>query len=77
SVVEQAARLAAAMAHRATPTVVITNEVGMGVHPETELGRRYRDVLGRANQVLAAGAERSLLLVAGRALRLDDPPSEP
>jgi adenosylcobinamide kinase/adenosylcobinamide-phosphate guanylyltransferase/adenosylcobyric acid synthase len=45
----------------------------MGVHPETALGRRYRDVLGRVNQVWAAAADASLLLVAGRAIRLDDP----
>jgi adenosyl cobinamide kinase/adenosyl cobinamide phosphate guanylyltransferase len=55
------------------PTVVVSNEVGMGVHPETPLGRRYRDDLGRVNQLVAAVADRSLLLVAGRAVRLDNP----
>ncbi len=55
------------------PVVVVTNEVGLGVHPETALGRRYRDVLGAVNQRWAARAERSFLLVAGRALRLDAP----
>ena len=53
------------------PTVVVTNEVGLGVHPDTELGRQYRDVLGRVNQHLGrAPPSRSLLLVAGRALPL-------
>lgn len=66
----ETARIAAA---RDDPTVAITNEVGLGVHPETELGRRYRDVLGRVNQVWAAVADPALLLVAGRATRLDDP----
>lgn len=55
------------------PTVVISNEVGMGVHPETPLGREYRDELGRINQLVASVADRSLLLVAGRALRLEKP----
>jgi adenosylcobinamide kinase/adenosylcobinamide-phosphate guanylyltransferase len=55
------------------PVVVVTNEVGMGIHPDRPLGRRYRDVLGRVNQVLAADADDALLMVAGRALRLDDP----
>ncbi|MFM2078910.1 MAG: adenosylcobinamide kinase/adenosylcobinamide-phosphate guanylyltransferase [Actinomycetota bacterium] len=54
-------------------TVVVTNEVGMGVHPETAIGREYRDELGRLNQSVAAIADTTLLLVAGRAVRLDDP----
>ena len=52
---------------------MISNEVGLGVHPETELGRRYRDELGRVNQAVAAAASTSLLLVAGRATVLRDP----
>jgi adenosyl cobinamide kinase/adenosyl cobinamide phosphate guanylyltransferase len=55
------------------PTVVVSNEVGMGVHPETPLGREYRDELGRVNQLVAGVADRSLLLVAGRAVRLENP----
>ena len=43
------------------------------MHPETELGLRYRDVLGRVNQRFATRADTSLLLVAGRALALKDP----
>ncbi|HYN33072.1 MAG TPA: bifunctional adenosylcobinamide kinase/adenosylcobinamide-phosphate guanylyltransferase [Ilumatobacteraceae bacterium] len=65
-----AARHAAA---RAIPVVAVTNEVGLGVHPETDLGRRYRDVLGRVNQAWAAESTRTLFLVAGRALELHDP----
>lgn len=68
-----AAETAAAMADRDGETVVITNEVGLGIHPETDLGRRYRDTLGRVNQVWAAAADRSLLLVAGKAIALTDP----
>jgi adenosylcobinamide kinase / adenosylcobinamide-phosphate guanylyltransferase len=60
-------------AGRRAPTVVVSNEVGLGVHPATELGRRYRDLLGRVNQRWAAVADRALLLVAGRAVPLVDP----
>jgi adenosyl cobinamide kinase/adenosyl cobinamide phosphate guanylyltransferase len=65
--------VAVSLDERHGPSVVITNEVGLGVHPETELGRRYRDDLGRANQTIAAIATTTLLMVAGRAIRLDDP----
>ena len=68
-----AADVACLAARRPAPTVVVTNEVGLGVHPPTELGRRYRDLLGRVNQRWAAVADRSLLLVAGRAVALTDP----
>lgn len=64
---------ASTAASRDKPTIVITNEVGLGVHPETELGLRYRDLLGRVNQRWAQRADRSLLLVAGRAVALEDP----
>jgi adenosyl cobinamide kinase/adenosyl cobinamide phosphate guanylyltransferase len=70
-------RLVAAVRDRSTPTaaptIVVSNEVGLGLHPETSLGREYRDELGRLNQRVASVAERSLFLVAGRALPLVDP----
>lgn len=58
---------------RSAPTVVISNEVGLGVHPASDAGRRYRDVLGRANQLVAVRASTTLFMTAGRAVRLDDP----
>ena len=59
----------AALAHPGT-VVVVTNEVGMGVHPPTSLGRWYRDALGRANALLAAAADEVVLLVSGIPLRI-------
>jgi adenosyl cobinamide kinase/adenosyl cobinamide phosphate guanylyltransferase len=54
-------------------SIVVSNEVGLGVHPSTGLGRHYRDLLGRVNRIVAGHAGRSLLVVAGRALELHDP----
>jgi adenosyl cobinamide kinase/adenosyl cobinamide phosphate guanylyltransferase len=50
--------------------VVVSEEVGLGVHPETEVGRRWRDAHGEVNPVVAAAADRVLLVVAGRVLEL-------
>ena len=63
--------LAAALVARRAPTVLVSDEVGMGVHPETAAGRRFRDVLGLVNQAVAEVADDVLLVMAGRALRLD------
>ena len=70
---DAAERFAMIAVDRDGPTVVVTNEVGLGVHPETDLGRRYRDLLGRVNRSWAAVADPALFLVAGRALPLHDP----
>ena len=45
--------------------MIVSNEVGLGLVPPTPLGRCYRDELGRANQRLAAAADRVVFMVAG------------
>jgi adenosylcobinamide kinase / adenosylcobinamide-phosphate guanylyltransferase len=73
----EGAAVAAAQAAAARPgtTIVVTNEVGLGVVPATPLGREYRDVLGRVNAIWAERASAAYLVVAGRLLPLL-PPSE-
>jgi adenosylcobinamide kinase/adenosylcobinamide-phosphate guanylyltransferase len=50
--------------------LVVSNEVGLGLVPPYPLGRLYRDALGRANQILAAAAERVIFMVAGLPLTM-------
>jgi adenosyl cobinamide kinase/adenosyl cobinamide phosphate guanylyltransferase len=57
-------------------TIVVSEEVGLGVHPSTEAGRRFRDALGNVNRAVAAIADEVLLVVAGRVLPLDPMPSD-
>jgi len=72
-IITAAGMFAVDASQRGAPTVVVSNEVGMGVHPETRLGRDYRDILGSVNQVVAAHASLALLMVAGRAIELREP----
>ena len=62
-----------ALTSRVGLAAVISTEVGLGVVPASVSGRRYRDLIGAANQRLAAAARTTLFMVAGRAVRLDDP----
>jgi adenosylcobinamide kinase/adenosylcobinamide-phosphate guanylyltransferase len=49
----------------AATCIVVSNEVGLGLVPDNPLGRLYRDLLGKANQTLAARAEAVYFMVAG------------
>lgn len=55
------------------PTVVVSEEVGLGVHPSTSAGREFRDALGALNRRVADVADDVHLVVAGRTLRLSGP----
>jgi adenosylcobinamide kinase / adenosylcobinamide-phosphate guanylyltransferase len=50
--------------------ICVSNEVGLGIVPETKLGRTFRDLLGRTNQDFAWAADDVYLLVAGLPLRI-------
>ena len=50
--------------------IVVSNEVGTGMAPLTPLGRAFRDLVGQANQTLAAASDRAVLMVAGLPLVL-------
>jgi len=56
--------LAACRDHPGT-IVFVTNEVGMGIVPDNVMARRYRDLVGRANQILAAQAHVVTLMTCG------------
>jgi adenosylcobinamide kinase/adenosylcobinamide-phosphate guanylyltransferase len=58
-----------------TGTVIfVSNEVGMGIVPENADARRFRDLAGRANQVIAAAADEVTLLISGIAWHLKGKP---
>jgi len=62
--------LVAAIVARRGDTVLVSDEVGLGVHPSTEVGRRFRDVLGGVNTAVADVADDVLFVIAGRILPL-------
>ena len=62
--------LRAALRDAGGPVVLVANEVGLGLVPETALGRDFRDAAGRLNQEIAALADRVVFVVAGLPLIL-------
>ena len=65
--------LVATLRARMGPLVLVSDEVGLGVHPSTAAGLRFRDTLGELNVAVAEIADDVLLVVAGRVLPLERP----
>lgn len=61
----QVSKLLAACAARAGVVIMVTNEVGLGIVPENPLARRYRDLVGRCNQEIAAVADKVITSICG------------
>lgn len=76
-ILARADRLAQTLRNIAASVVLVSNEVGSGIHPETAVGRNYRDLLGFVNQRVAAVADEVVLLVAGCPLVIKQPVEAP
>lgn len=66
----EARHLAGVLGSLAGPIILIANEVGLGLVPETPVGRRFRDAQGRLNQTMARTAQSVMFLAAGLPLTL-------
>lgn len=63
-------KLATVLKEMATPVILVSNEVGMGIVPEHPLGRLFRDLAGQANQMLAECADEAWIVVSGMPMKL-------
>jgi adenosylcobinamide kinase/adenosylcobinamide-phosphate guanylyltransferase len=70
SVVAAGDALVAALSAARGHVLLVSNEVGLGLVPESELGRRFRDAQGRLNQAVARVADRVVFVAAGLPLVL-------
>jgi adenosylcobinamide kinase/adenosylcobinamide-phosphate guanylyltransferase len=59
-----------ALRARSDYTIIVSDEVGLSVHPESVAGREFRDKLGELNQVVALVATTVLFVVAGQTMTL-------
>lgn len=67
---EQTHKLLAVLVQREAASLLVSNEVGMGIVPDNALARQYRDALGWVNQACASASHEAYLLVSGLPLQL-------
>ncbi|MDD4924586.1 MAG: bifunctional adenosylcobinamide kinase/adenosylcobinamide-phosphate guanylyltransferase [Dehalococcoidales bacterium] len=65
AVINEIDTLIKVMKFKSSTYILVSNEVGLGIVPDNELSRNYRDLLGRANQLLARYADEVYLMVSG------------
>jgi adenosylcobinamide kinase/adenosylcobinamide-phosphate guanylyltransferase len=72
SIVSEAAELAKLVSERLRSFIIVSNEVGEGVHPPTAVGLEFGEVMGQVNQRVAAAVDRVTLMVAGIPVTIKD-----
>lgn len=70
-------RIISALARRVGLTVLVANEVGLGIVPDNALARRFRDAAGRLNQAVAREADEVVFMVAGLPMMVKQAPRGP
>ena len=70
TITERIFSLAQTLESATCPVILVSNEVGAGIVPENQLARRFRDLVGTANQTLAEQADRVVWMVAGIPVRI-------
>jgi adenosylcobinamide kinase/adenosylcobinamide-phosphate guanylyltransferase len=75
-VTAESRRLADGLRQAPGPVVLVSNEVGLGLVPDTPLGRDFRDAQGRLNQIIAAAVPAVVFVAAGLPLWLKHPSPE-
>jgi len=69
-ILQEVERLATGGKKFSSQLIIVSNEVGMGMVPDYPLGRAFRDLAGRANQILARQADQVYFVIAGLAREL-------
>ncbi len=63
-------KIFAALCKSKNTYVIVTNEIGMGIVPESSLSRLYRDIVGKANQMLAESATEVYFVISGIPMKI-------
>lgn len=69
-ILQKATEVCTEIQKRPFQTIVVSNEVGLGIVPINKLARQYRDILGRVNQLFASTCEESYFCVSGQPLKV-------
>jgi adenosyl cobinamide kinase/adenosyl cobinamide phosphate guanylyltransferase len=70
TILDRAQELMAACQSAACPVIVVSNEVGLGIVPESALGRQFRDLASTVNQIAARVADEAYFVVSGIPVKL-------
>jgi len=69
-ILEDVQRLKTTLHGMVTPVIIVSNEVGMGIVPDNDLARLFRDIAGKTNQALASAADEVHVVISGIPLKL-------